>query len=226
MEPQPTQPNPAQPSAILETPPRPEVSATDVIYLLLWLYQRGKTYWPTPNAGAARQYLSGVIAPHVVSKLGDGRIENDADDSRILLSMDAMRGVVFGYPPGDYRDAGSILGNPFLLAAGNLNNLERWLFGEDGRDRIGYLDFPPLFDDYFPLSYRAQGKVHRRVGRGPYLKPYPEYEHANVPWTITQGEDGVYEIELDPEHVPHPVITEIMQKNFGGAGGSAHHSGH
>lgn len=193
----------------------PQVQAIDRLFLTLWLYMQGKSYWPG-SAGSARQWLIDTVRPFVEAKLGNGSIQDDADDAAILRSMDAMRAIAFGYPPGDPRDPGSLEGNPFLTALGKDNNVLKWILGTDGRERIGYLNIPPIFEALDHTVYRVHVMVHRHLKiKSRFLRPIPQWERVDVPWTITEV-DGLFEIELDPAYVPHEVVQAIMDKNFGG----------
>lgn len=201
-------------SRILENPPAGQVGAIDRLWLALWLYVQGKAYWPGSSAGTARRWLEITVRPFVEEKLGNGRIENDADDAAILRTMDCMRAIAYGFLPGDPRDPGSLEGNPFLTALGKDNNVLRHILGEGGRERIGYLDIPDIFEDIDRTVYRVHSMLHRHLNLpGRFLRPIPTWEHVDVPWHLEEVE-GLVEVELDPTYEPHPVIRAIMDKDF------------
>lgn len=195
---------------------RPQVSGVDRIYLLLAILKHEQEVGPffPNNLDMGVTWLFDTVKPYVNAKLGAHTVEEDGDDAAILRSLAALNyklrrlsrnEMSYGYGESD----------PFLTALGKYNNIEKYLFGKEGRTRIGYLDIPGIYNSEHNLNKRAQSFVFNSLKMKGYLRPIPKYERSDkpVPWTVTMKGDE-YQIELDPEYEPHEVIAAILEKNF------------
>lgn len=194
-----------------------KISTIDRLYLALWLYAQGRSYWPGSTLAEGRRWLISTVQPLVERELGTGRIEDDHVGNALLRMMDATNYRAYRRGTSDLS-AGYGEGNPFITALGKYNNVASHIIGEGNAvGPVGLSAIPKIYEKEDQNVYRAGGYVldelHARGVERPNLKDY-QHGTADIPWTLEQDGEQ-WRVTFDEEYEPHPLIQRIMALGVG-----------